>query len=210
MMNDYPRRLKVLGIETSTIELDNILKAWLAISFAFGLLLNNGSFLSYKFISAFAFAAVTVGIGFIAHELSHKLVAQRYGYFAEFRANFPMLLLAIVMSFLGFLFAAPGAVVIFSRRRAIDSKRNGKISAAGPLANITIALLFLPFVFSSVSWLHSIGSYGFMINGYLSLFNMLPFAMFDGAKVLKWNKIIYASMAAVSVILVMLNGYLPI
>ncbi|VVB81040.1 Uncharacterised protein [uncultured archaeon] len=37
---------------------------------------------------------------------------------------------------------------------------------------------------------------------------MLPFPMFDGAKVLSWNKIVYASMLAVSVIAVFGAYYL--
>jgi len=57
---------------------------------------------------------LTVGVssGFLLHEMAHKFVALHFGYFAEYRANMTGLALAIVMAFSGFLFAAPGAVMI--------------------------------------------------------------------------------------------------
>src|SRR3989338_4890519 len=84
-------------------EIRDIILATAVLSFAFGGL------------SKFFEALFAVGIAFIAHELiGHKLVAQRFGAEAEFKA-WPMgLLLALVTSFFGFIFAAPGAVYIFA------------------------------------------------------------------------------------------------
>ena len=55
-----------------------------------------------------------------------------------------MLVLAILMSFFGFIFAAPGAVVI--KASYIHPSKNGKISLAGPLTNIILALLFFALI----------------------------------------------------------------
>jgi Zn-dependent protease len=52
-----------------------------------------------------------------------------------------MLLLALGMSFLGFVFAAPGAVHI---KGYINKMQNGIFSLAGPLMNLILALVFLP------------------------------------------------------------------
>lgn len=192
---------RVLGIQTSDIEIDHLLKAWLAISLAFAIMeLGAAGLFSFSIIPAFLISAFTVGIGFLLHELSHKLVAQRYGCFAEFRANFQMLLLAIVMSFFGFLFAAPGAVIIVGSQR-VGEKANGIISAAGPLMNFALAILFIPLTLLSNPLLHTLGSYGFMVNSFLGLFNLIPIWMFDGAKVLRWNKVVYASMVLIGFIL---------
>ena len=114
-----------------------------------------------------------------------------------------MLVLAFVMSFFGFVFAAPGAVWI---RGHVTKKKNGIISLAGPVTNIILALIFLSFIFflMPTGILLIIASYGFQINAFIALFNMLPFMNFDGAKILRWNNIVYAITAVVSGILVIL------
>ena len=66
--------------KTSDIELQDLFKAWLAISVAFGIVLGGvDNLFSFAFINDFLIAALTVGVGFIFHELGHKVVAQRYG-----------------------------------------------------------------------------------------------------------------------------------
>lgn len=167
---------------SSETELVDIFKAWVAISIAFAILLGRGSIFTVQILYYFLFAAITVGIGFLFHELSHKIVAQRYGCWAEFRSDDKMLGLAIIMSFFGFLFAAPGAVMIGGH---VTKRENGLISVAGPITNIVLAVLF--FVGGTLSG-HILFRYGMMINAWLALFNMLPFFIFDGAKVWRWNK----------------------
>ena len=177
------------SMNTSEKEIKDLLKAWIAISIAFAVVLRTDlSF--FNFYINFIIASLTVGIGFILHEIGHKVLAQKYGCFAEFRSFDNMLLLAIGMSFFGFIFAAPGAVMISGR---VSKSKNGRISAAGPLVNIILALIFLTFVFVQLPNLFKvIAYYGFMINSWLALFNMIPFWLFDGYKVLKWNKLAYA------------------
>ena len=51
------------------------------------------------------------------------------------------LILAIVTAAFGFVFAAPGAVYI--QGEYISKEENGKISIAGPLINIGLAILFM-------------------------------------------------------------------
>ena len=191
------------SISTSRTELVDLIKAWLAISIAFSILLG-GSIFSFGFINVFMIASLTVGLGFIAHEMAHKVVAQRYGCFAEFRAWNQMLILAVVMAFFGFIIAAPGAVMISG---PVGTRRNGKISAAGAIANLVIAALFLSLLLIPVTGtLYLIAKYGFMINTWLALFNMIPVWMFDGKKVLRWNKVVYFSMLGAGIIFMVLQG----
>ena len=137
--------------------------------------------------------------GFIGGELAHKLIAQYYGAYAEFRANKRMLLFAIVFSFFGFIFAAPGAVMISGH---ISKARNGKISMAGPLANLIIASIFLLLTpLASGVWL-MVTQYGFLINSWLAAFNLLPFFIFDGKKIYTWNKFVWGALALIAVVFV--------
>src|SRR3989339_289766 len=112
--------------------------------------------------------------------------------------------LAVVMSFFGLVIAAPGAVMISG---PVGKRRNGKISAAGAIANLVVALLFLSILLISAKGaLFSIARYGFMINTWLALFNMIPFWMFDGKKVLEWNRAVYFIMLVVAVGFMILNN----
>ena len=194
-----------MPIRTSETEIKHLLIAWLAIAFAFTIILQR--WYTLNLILIFIISAVTVGFAFIFHELAHKVVAQRYGAWSEFRMAPSMLLLAILTAFFGFIFAAPGAVMIFNPY--LTREENGKISLAGPMVNMILAFFFLA-LFRLVptgifSW---IGRFGVMINAWLAVFNLIPIGVLDGRKVLAWNKGVYSvalgiaiSMLVVSIIL---------
>jgi Zn-dependent protease len=110
-----------------------------------------------------------------------------------------MLIFALALSFFGFVFAAPGAVMIAGGN--INIKKNGKISLAGPVTNLILAIIFL--IISKLSFndfLNTLGQYGFFINSWLALFNMIPFWNFDGKKVFMWNKLIWTIVVLIAVI----------
>jgi Zn-dependent protease len=133
-----------------------------------------------------AISLIAVGPGFVLHEMSHKFAARRYRYWAEFRMWPIGLVLALVTSIIGVIFAAPGATYISGQ--GITVEQNGKISVAGPLTNVVVALVFSPFfVFGSGFW-GWLGYFGVFINTWLALFNMLPIMPLDGAKVFAWSK----------------------
>lgn len=193
--------IKIGRISTSKIELVDITKAWLAISLAFTFVYSGASLLgnslglafSPHFLVLFVISLFTAGLGFLLHELGHKFVAQHYGCTAEFRAFDQMLYLAVGLAVLiGFIFAAPGAVMISGM---VTRKENGYISLAGPLTNYVLAMLFLALsIFLPAGG--QLFSIGFSINVWLGLFNLIPFGNFDGIKIFYWNKTAWAGMAA--------------
>ena len=188
----------MIKIKFSKIELRDLAKAWLIISIAFAIVLSGGV-LGTFFIANVILSAVTVGVGFLLHEMGHKIVAQRYGCFAEFRADNFMLMVAIITSFLGIVFAAPGAVMIAGH---VGKERNGKISLAGPAVNLVLAILFigLAFIFTE-GFIARIISFGVLVNVWLGLFNLIPVWLLDGKKILKWNKLVYFITLAIGIFL---------
>lgn len=183
----------------SPIERHDLLKSWFVISLAFSLAMGGSAGLDMKFLVLMIVAAVTVGTGFLLHELAHKAVAVHYGLWAEYRAFDNMLLLSLALSLFGFLFAAPGAVFITSRTPDmwhVPPDKNGKISAAGPLVNFALAAGFIGLGLA-LPVLKTFALFGAQINIWLGLFNMIPIFNFDGSKIWPWSKAVYLGMVIV-------------
>jgi Zn-dependent protease len=192
--------MRHVGIRFSGVEIIDLLKAWLATTLAFTVLFSGGLDAGAVGFAVLAIiSALTAGVGFLLHELMHKFTANRFGVAAEFRSNDFMLVVMILIAFLGFIFAAPGAVQIYGN---ITRRENGLISLAGPATNIVLALIFLPFALLTGGILQAIGMYGLLINAILGAFNLIPFMGLDGQKVLAWHKGWYAGAVATAVILV--------
>jgi Zn-dependent protease len=197
----------------SWIEIQHLLIAWLALGLAFAISILKSSNINDLglFIKLFMISLLTVGTGFIGHELTHKFVAQRYGCFAEFRMWPLGLVLALVSAvFLGVIFAAPGAVYItpvtFGLGFGITNRENGIISLSGPLTNVLLALIFFPLTFYN-GLVYEIGLFGFFINLFLAAFNLIPIPPMDGYKVFVWSKGIWSIVAIPLWALVIISMY---
>lgn len=222
----------------SKIELRHLAISWitLGLCFSIGVLFNKyGDPFTTTLMNFFArlmVVLVAIGIGFIVHELAHKAVSQNYGCWAEFRIWTPGLVIAIataVLSFGNFLFFAPGAVHTLPTRE-LTAKEKGFISAAGPVANLALAVVFLGLfllrhtfgLFGDIT-MHldifgltfksypyniftSLGRLGFQLNLWLAAFNLIPFSPLDGAEVYKWSKLAWGILAGLSWAVILLTA----
>lgn len=203
-------------VNFSSSEIRDLVISMLVISLAFAIFFRN----DYEGNFLLLIPATLIGVvpGFLFHELAHKFMAIKYGFDAEFKMYIPGLFIALVTSFIGIIFAAPGAVHI-KGDRLITVKEEGKISIVGPLSNIFLAIIFAvlvvfciiaaitssydynSFLNSSWGYVYYIGIIGFLINGTMAAFNMLPWSILDGSKVFDWNKKIWGVVAAFSFIM---------
>lgn len=198
-------------MHTSNIEIRDLLISWLVLGFCFDFILFwQPGIPASLFLRGFTIALIGLGVGFICHELSHKFVAQKLGFRAEFRLWQTGLIIALVCAFIsmfspiGFLFAAPGAVYILS----YTSKREGGlISLSGPSANIILALIFYAIAIYSSGFTALVSSYGMVINLWLAAFNLLPIPPLDGSKIFAWNIPAWAMLMVISAGLLALSMF---
>ena len=120
-------------------EVRDLIIAFIVISLCFAIV--QGGRNTDVILSILPIVMIGVGAGFILHELGHKFVSMKYGYWAEFKLWPQGLIFALITSFFGFVFAAPGAVYTYANY--MTDEINGKISIAGPIVNIVLALIFL-------------------------------------------------------------------
>ena len=192
-------------MHTSNIEIRDLLISWLVLGFCFALILFHSLSLS-----GFIIALIGLGVGFICHELSHKFVAQKLGFRAEFRLWQTGLIIALICAFIsifspiGFLFAAPGAVYILSYT---SRREGGLISLAGPSANIILALIFYAIAIHSSGFTALVSSYGMVINLWLAAFNLLPIPPLDGSKIFAWKFPVWAMLMVISAGLLALSMF---
>lgn len=166
-----------------------------------------------------AIVAFGVGTGFILHELAHKFTAQRYGYVADYEASPMGLLLAIGLKvFTGIVFAAPGAVMIRSRRYFYGQEDQypdstamefAYISVSGAVVNLMLAIIFVtvslfikdPLISKTLSW-------SAFINVFLAGFNMIPFGPLDGEKVWRYSPVLWGVVGIPAIILFLFVNFL--
>lgn len=154
------------------------------------------------FLASLGVAAIAALTGFVAHEMAHKIVAQRHGFWAEFRMSPAGLFFSLATALFGFLFALPGATVIGGMGNA---REWGRTSLAGPLVNLVFGGAFLAASFALVpfhpsSFLWATLTFLAFVNGIFAAFNLLPFGPLDGRKVLRWSRALWVGAFGASLL----------
>lgn len=196
---------RIAGYEFSPTEVRDLLIAWLALGVAFAIFFAGGG----PNIATLIFAPqllivslLTAGVAFLLHEVAHKVVAVHYGQLAEFRADYSMLVLAIMSAMIGFIFAAPGAV---HHRGYLNMEEHGHIAIAGPVMNLLLAAVFLPIYIVGtglgVEVIGTLGRFGIIINLFLAAFNLIPYGPLDGKTVKRWSTPVWLGSFLLSALL---------
>ncbi len=200
----------------SSIELKDLFLSLVALVVAFSILINGKKIPDLEMI---LIITVGVGTGFLLHEMAHKFVALHFGYWAEYRANQVGLLFAVILAFVGFIFAAPGAVMIskpnvpqeFYMQDPVgqeELKREMKretlwISLAGPTTNIVLVIFFflLLWLGPSSGLVARAANFALFINLTLAAFNLLPFGPLDGKKIFDSNRMVWLLIGLPTILL---------
>jgi GNAT superfamily N-acetyltransferase len=144
------------------------------------------------------YSAVTA-ISILAHELSQKLAARRFGLETTFRIWESGLFVSILFGAVGSFFPAYGSTYVrkLDYRYEHSRKENGVFYATGPVASLILAYCFrLLTVFTGDILLTAAAKVGFTVNFLMVLFHLIPVQaaggiVWDGKKILTWNKIVW-------------------
>lgn len=143
--------------------------------------------------------AIAFTLAFLLHELAHKLSAQHFGLWAEFRLTLFGALITAFSIFLPFKIISPGAVMIAG---SIDRKTAGKTAIAGPLTNIVLSTLILTFALYPLNWpIQTVVMLSAAFNAWIAVVNLIPFGVLDGVKVFMWNKAVWGAVFIASIVL---------
>ncbi len=194
-MDEYTITIGSRSDKMSRREKRELSIAYIVLSLAFAISFSGG--LSGISVAAFPFllgiSLLAVGTAFIFHELAHRYLARKYGCWAEFRMWTWGLMMALFFSLFGFVFAAPGAVMISGY---INKEQNGRISAAGPATNWLVGVLFLMGAYALQGiWFSWILGFVALVNLIIGGFNLLPIGPLDGAKIFRWSVVNYVTLA---------------
>jgi len=144
--------------------------------------------------------ALIFTFSFLIHEIAHKLSAQHFGLWAEFRLTlFGALITLLSMLLPFFKIISPGAVMITG---PITKDKVGKTALAGPLVNIVLSAVCIAILVNTRNTFLQINSFfGAWINAFIALFNLIPFGIIDGFKVFRWNKLAWTAVFVASIAL---------
>jgi Zn-dependent protease len=149
--------------------------------------------------SALVFVSV-----FLLHEIAHKLVAQHFGLWAEFRLTIFGALLTLISIISPFKIISPGAVMIAGYA---DREIVGKTALAGPATNLLLSSVsFFLFAVLPRGSFSTIALLSALFNAWIALFNLFPFGILDGWKVFNWDKMVW-TIAFVSSIALTVSTY---
>jgi len=190
-------------VTTSRTEVLQVAIAYLVLTFDLVLLLSGTGLLFGTNTSGAVYlvtptivvvAAAAALTGFVLHEMAHKIVAQRSGYWAEFRYSIIGLAISVFTAIFGFLFAAPGATVVSGMT---DARQWGRTALAGPTLNLVFGGTFYAAALATFhagapafTWLLLLA----FVNCWFATFNLIPVGVLDGAKVMHWSKGVWAAV----------------
>jgi Zn-dependent protease len=143
--------------------------------------------------------ALVMMISFLAHEIAHKVMAQKAGMWAEFRLTKFGAIITLISVFIPFFkMIAPGAMMIGGH--SPSAKNMIKIAIAGVIINMIFATAFLSLaVFLSLTFGLPYNAYSQMFvyaaffNSFMAVFNLIPFEVLDGYKIFMLNKKVWVA-----------------
>lgn len=156
------------------------------------------------------FAVVVVSL--LAHELSQKLAASRLGLRTTFKAWGSGILFSWLLALLGSIFPAYGSTYVKQLDWWYDPEKDktGIFFAIGPLVSLALGFTFWAVTSLTTNSLLTVpATVGYATNLMIVILNLIPIQaaggfVWDGKKILKWNRTVWTTLViAVSVLIIL-------
>jgi len=183
--------------------------AWLGVSFA---LLMQALRTGFS-VSLLPLYFAVAGLSLIAHEIPQKLVGRRLGLETTFKAWGSGILFGSLLAAVGSFFPVYGSTYV----KRLDwwyeprEKWTGVFFAVGPSVSLTLAFAFWALShFATGGLLAASGRVGYTMNLVIVIFNLIPVQaagglVWDGKKILTWNKAAWLMLFVGTAALVILD-----
>jgi len=200
-VDEYEAKKRKIVVRTGKRTILGLTHAEIAVAIIGSILIGVATVIALRdpiSINEIAIYILAGGIAVTLHEFGHRYAAHRKNVATEVKF---WELGAVTMFLTGWLtgnvFAQPQRTIIDERSVEEREKDHDKIpvevqiSLAGPLVNLAIALVTIPFLFVGGD-VTKVASIMLMMTLLLAVFHLMPFAPMDGKAIAKWNKYVLA------------------
>ncbi|MDH5199326.1 MAG: GNAT family N-acetyltransferase [Candidatus Bathyarchaeota archaeon] len=153
------------------------------------------------------------GLSLLAHELPQKLVGHRLGLETNFKAWGSGILFSSLLAAVGSFFPVYGSTYVKQLDWWYEPRKKGMgvFFAVGPSVSLTLAFAFWALShFATGGLFAASGRVGYTMNLVIVIFNLIPVQaagglVWDGKKILTWNKAVWLMLFAGTAALVVLD-----
>lgn len=157
--------------------------------------------------------SLVVAVSLLAHELSQKLVANKIGLETTFKAWGSGILFSWLLALVGIVFPAYGSTYMkqLDWRYDPEKDKTGVVFAIGPLISLVLCFAFWAISkLTAKSLLAVLATVGYVTNLLIVILNLIPIQaaggfVWDGKKILRWNKTVWIMLVITTSILIILN-----
>jgi len=189
-VDEYEVKKRAIGIRTANKTVIGLTHNEVLVVAAGALLIGIASLVALRAafeVNTILLYVITGGVAVTVHEMGHRYAAHHQNVQTEVKF---WELGTILMFFTGWLagnvFAQPHRTIM-EENEDPDHSRDGKISLAGPLLSIGLAVLTIPFLFIGGD-VSRIASTLMMMTMLIAVYHLMPFTPMDGKEILHWNR----------------------
>ncbi|MEM3407690.1 MAG: GNAT family N-acetyltransferase [Nitrososphaerota archaeon] len=157
--------------------------------------------------------SLAVAISLLAHELSQKLVANKLDIETTFKAWGSGIFFSWLLALVGSVFPAYGSTYVkqLDWRYDPEKDRTGIVFAIGPLVSLALGFIFWAISKLTAKSLIAVpATVGYVTNLLIVILNLIPIQaaggfVWDGKKILRWNKTAWITLVIATSFLIMLD-----
>jgi len=161
---------------------------------------------------------IAVTISFLLYHLAQRMMARKLKCYIAYRLWVPGVVFSLLFMMVGIKIVLIGGILLSAYKfgrwgmkdRLPTVQEIGFISVAGPITNISLAIIFGLIAGPAATGQESFFAYMSMLNSWLAIFNLVPIKNLDGGKVMFWSPVYWFFLSLFAILLIMPTGLLSL